>query len=286
MSDLYLRPVKTTDASRLGSIVFEAFKHISEAHNFPPDFPSAQAGIGLAEMMIARPDIYGVTAEVGGEIVGSNFLWESDEVAGVGPITVDPAAQNSSIGKTLMQDVIRRAAENNTGSVRLVQAAFHNRSLALYTKLGFNTVEPLSLMAGPAINIQMPEFAVRQMTAKDVDAANAVCKAVHGISRRNEIAGSGEQGTGLVVQHKGRVTGYTTGIGFFGHTVGISNEELKALIGAGRDYSGSGFLLPTRNNELARWCMENGLRIVQPMTLMAKGTYQEPRGAFLPSILY
>ena len=286
MSDLYLRPVEPTDAQRLGSIVFEAFKHISEAHNFPPDFPSAQAGIGLTEMMISRPDIYGVTAEVGGEIVGSNFLWESDEVAGVGPITVDPAAQNSSIGKTLMQNVIRRADENNTDSVRLVQAAFHNRSLALYTKLGFNTVEPLSLMAGPAVNIQIPEFAVRKMTNADVDDANAVCKAVHGISRRNEIAGSVEQGSGLVVEHKGRITGYTTGIGFFGHTVGISNEELKALIGAGRNYSGSGFLLPTRNNELVRWCMENGLRIVQPMTLMAKGTYQEPRGAFMPSILY
>jgi hypothetical protein len=35
-----------------------------------------------------------------------------------------------------------------------------------------------------------------------------------------------------------------------------------------------------------RWCLENGLRIVQPLTLMSKGLYQEPRGAFLPSILY
>jgi len=44
--------------------------------------------------------------------------------------------------------------------------------------------------------------------------------------------------------------------------------------------------LPTRNGELLRWCLANGLRIVQPNTLMTLGLYNEPRGAYLPSILY
>jgi hypothetical protein len=35
-----------------------------------------------------------------------------------------------------------------------------------------------------------------------------------------------------------------------------------------------------------RWCLEHGLRIVQPMTLMSIGLYNEPQGAFLPSIVY
>ena len=35
-----------------------------------------------------------------------------------------------------------------------------------------------------------------------------------------------------------------------------------------------------------RWCLEQGLRIVQPMTLMTLGRYETPDGAFLPSILY
>jgi hypothetical protein len=30
----------------------------------------------------------------------------------------------------------------------------------------------------------------------------------------------------------------------------------------------------------------NGLRIVQPMTLMTTGLYNEPAGAFLPSVVY
>ena len=77
-----------------------------------------------------------------------------------------------------------------------------------------------------------------------------------------------------------------TAVAFFGHAVGETNEELKALIGAARAFPGPGFLLPTRNGELFRWCLEHGLRVVQPMTLMSVGLYNEPAGAFLPSVLY
>ncbi len=94
------------------------------------------------------------------------------------------------------------------------------------------------------------------------------------------------QGSASVVEHDGRLTGYTTGVGFFGHCVGESNEDLKALIGAAPEFPGPGFLLPTRNGEVLRWCLERGLRIVQPMTLMSMGLYNEPAGAFIPSILY
>jgi hypothetical protein len=79
---------------------------------------------------------------------------------------------------------------------------------------------------------------------------------------------------------------YTTGIGFFGHAVGKTTEDLQALIAAVPSFSGPGFLVPMRNTELFRWCLEHGLRVVQPMTLMSMGPYQEPRGAFLPSVLY
>ncbi len=47
-----------------------------------------------------------------------------------------------------------------------------------------------------------------------------------------------------------------------------------------------GFLLPTRNAALFRWCLEHDLRVVRQMTLMSLGSYQEPAGAFLPSVLY
>jgi hypothetical protein len=65
--------------------------------------------------------------------------------------------------------------------------------------------------------------------------------------------------------------------GWFAHAVGESNEELKALIGAAPAYLGPGFLLPIRNTELFRWCLEQGLRVGQVMTLMSIGLYNEPQ---------
>lgn len=82
------------------------------------------------------------------------------------------------------------------------------------------------------------------------------------------------------------MTGYTTLLGFFGHSVGESNDDLKALLGQASEYAGPGFLLPTRNGELFRWCLDNGLRVGQPMTLMTIGLYNEPPGAYLPAVLY
>ena len=77
-----------------------------------------------------------------------------------------------------------------------------------------------------------------------------------------------------------------SGIAFFAHAVGETNTELKALIGGAAVFGGPGFLVPTRNADLLRWCLQRGLRITQPMTLMSIGLYNEPQGAFLPSIAY
>ena len=90
----------------------------------------------------------------------------------------------------------------------------------------------------------------------------------------------------MVVEYNGIITGYTTQVGFFGHSVAATNNELKALIGAAPVIAGPGLLLPSRNSEVFRWCVNLGLRVTQPMTLMSMGLYNEPAGAFLPSVLY
>jgi hypothetical protein len=61
---------------------------------------------------------------------------------------------------------------------------------------------------------------------------------------------------------------------------------MKALIGAAQSFTGAGFLLPTRNSDPMRRCLEKGLRAVMPMTLMSTGLYNEPGGTFLPSVVY
>lgn len=284
--NIRVRAARPEDAERCGIICHDAFRNIAGQHNFPPDFPTPQVAVDLLGSLLANPNVYGIVAEADGHVVGSNFLWETAVIAGVGPITIDPAVQNGSAGRALMEDVLARAREQRFAGVRLVQAAYHGRSLALYTKLGFDAREPLSTLQGPPVQAKIQGYAVRPATPADLGACNQLTLRLHGYERGQELLGAIEQGTATVVEHDGRISGYATAIGFFGHAVGESNEDLKALIGAAPNYPGPGFLLPTRNGELLRWCLARGLRIVQPMTLMSIGLYNEPDGAFLPSILY
>jgi len=284
--DVVLRPGQATDANACGVICYLAFKAIAEEHNFPSDFPVPEAAIGFMNYVLSNNAAYTVIAELKGEIVGSNMLWEHASIAGVGPITVDPACQNSSVGRKLMENVLQRVDELKLAGVRLVQAAYHNRSLSLYTKLGFIVREPLSVLQGTALDIRFPAYEVRPATEADLDACNQLCFQIHGHHRSGELLAAIGGGTASVVEHNGMITGYTTQVGFFGHTIAQTNEGLKALIGTASGFSGAGFLLPSRNTEVLRWCLNNGLRIVQPMTLMSKGLYNEPAGTFLPSVLY
>ena len=285
-ADLELRPGTVDDAEVCGKICYEAFTTIAEAHNFTPDFPSDEIAIGLMKSLLSHPGFYSVVAELDGRIVGSNFLDERSAIAGLGPITVDPNVQNRSVGRQLMGNAHERAAAKNFPGVRLIQAGYHTRSLSLYAKLGYDVREPLACFQGPALKTTIAGCAVRGATEADVDACNRLCQKVHGHDRSGELKDAVAKGSATVVERDGRVTGYATIIGFFGHAVGESNRDVQALIGTAKEFAGPGFLLPMRNTELFQWCLEQGLRVTQPMTLMSKGFYKEPAGAFLPSILY
>jgi predicted N-acetyltransferase YhbS len=281
-----IRPGKPEDASACGAICYSAFKAIAEAHHFPPDFPDTETAVGLMGYAFSAPGVYSVVAEENGQILGSNLLWENDFIGGVGPITVDPTCQNAAVGKQLMKQVLHRAEGVRLAGVRLVQAAYHNRSFALYTKLGFDVREPLSVIQGAAPGIHFPGYDVRPGNEADLNSCNRLCYQIHGHDRSHELPGAIKTGGFFVVEYNGMITGYTTQVGFLGHTIAATNTGLKALIGATSHFSGPGFLLPSRNADVLRWCLQNGLRIVMPMTLMSMGMYNDPAGAFLPSVLY
>lgn len=281
-----LRAARPDDATSSGAICHVAFKTIAERHGFLPDFPDSEVPTGMLAHVIGRDDAYMVVAESDGKIVGSNVLWENNPIAGIGPITVDPSVQGSSVGRLLMEDVLRRAEERGFEGVRLVQAAFNNLTMSLYSKLGFDVREPLSVIHGPALESGIPGCDVRKATESDLGACDELCRKIHGHDRHGDLSDAVAQETATVVERDGRLTGYATVIGFFGHAIGETNEDLKALISAAPEFAGPGFQLPTRNAELLRWCLANGLRIRQPMTLMSLGRYQEPSGSFLPSVLF
>ena len=283
---LQVRRAEAVDAPALGDICYRAFKSIAEAHNFPADFPSGEAAAGMMGVVIAHPGFFDAVAEINGKIVGSNFLDERNPISGIGPITVDPELQNDGAGRALMEVVMQRSRERGFAGVRLVQAGYHSRSLALYLKLGFEAREQLACIQGPAIGKAMPGYAVRAAIAGDLALCNELCLRVHGHDRGGELADAIAQGAARLVERAGRVTAYATGIAFTGHAVGETNDDLKVLIGAAERFAGAGFLVPTRNGALIRWCLAEGLRIVQTMTLMSIGLYNQPAGAWLPSVLY
>ena len=281
-----IRPAVPEDAAACGPILYRAFAALAERHNFPPDFPSVEAATGVLTMLLGISGWYGIVAESGGRIIGSNFADQRSPIAGIGPISVDPDAQNRGAGRLLMQATVDHFATRNFTGIRLVQAAYHNRSLCLYASMGFRTREPLSLLQGSPLNVRFAGYDVRPATEADLAACNLLCRQVHGYDRSVELREAVAAQTAMVVEHLGRITGYATEIGFLAHAVGETDHDLKAMIGAAPRFSGPGFLLPTSNHEVFIWCLENKLRLVMQMTLMSIGLYSEPQGAWLPSVLY
>ncbi len=284
--DLTVRGAVPADAQECGRICYEAFATVSTSHGFPPDFPSVEAATGPIRWLIAHPDIYGVVAERDGRIVGSSFLDERSTISAIGPVSVDPAAQDRQVGRALMAAMLDRAAQRRAVGVRLLQLSFHNRSLSLYAKLGFDVRESFAAMHGDPLGLAIPGYAVRAATTADEGACNALCIRVHGHDRAGEVRDALADGSARVVERHGRITGYTTGITYFSHSIAETSDDLKALIGAATDFGTPGFLVPLANTELLRWCLAHRLRIFFVLNMMTIGLYQEPVGAYLPSVGY
>lgn len=269
-----------------GRICYEAFATLADRHGFPHDFPTVEAASGPIRWLINHPHVYGVVAERDGRILGSSFLDERSTISAIGPVSVDPTAQDHHAGRALMAAMLDRAAEQKAPGVRLVQISYHNRSLSLYAKLGFDVREAFGAMHGPPLGLTMAGYDVRPATTDDEAACNALCLRVHGHVRHGEVREAIEAGDARVVERLGRITGYTTGINYFAHSVAETNDDLRALIGEAKDFGTPGFLVPLRNTELFRWCLAHGLRVFFVTNMMTIGIYQEPAGAWMPSVGY
>lgn len=283
---LRIRPAEEKDVRPCGVIQYEAFKGIAEAHNFPPVFQEPEDPVGQLAMMQESPNFDGFVAEEDGEPVGSIWVSRRSPVAGISAVTVTPHAQDRGVGGALLEHAMNHLQEQGHTRQQLVQAAYHNRSLCLYAKLGFVAIDMLSHMTEGPVDAGVPGRSVRQATEEDAETCNALCRQVHGFHRAGEVEEAIQRGTALVVEDGDEVTGYTTGVGFIGHAVGRSNKDLKALIASADDFAGPGLLIPTSNGDLFRWCLENGLRQDRQLILMDTDP-SDPSGepAYWPSVL-
>jgi hypothetical protein len=228
-----------------------------------------------------------VVAERDGTIVGSNFLDERDPIRGVGPITIAPEGQNAGVGRKLMEAVLERG--RGAPGVRLLQDAFHMRSLSLYERLGFDVKEPVALVTGQPRSGPVAGAEVRPMEEGDLDECGALCERVHGFPRTGELRDSLQAFAPHVAVRDGRIVAYASTVVFWAmnHGVAETDEDMQALLlGAAAALDAPvAFMAPLRH-ALFRWALQEGLRLVKPMNLMALGEYREPDGAWFPSVLY
>jgi predicted N-acetyltransferase YhbS len=282
-----LREVEPGDAEACAQIVFDAFGAIHDHHRFPRDFPALEAAAGMMAMWIPHPTVWGVVAEIDGRIVGSNFLDERDPIRGVGPITVDPEGQNAGVGRKLMGAVLERG--KGAPGIRLLQDGFHMRSLSLYASLGFDVTASCVVMNGKPRGGAVDGVDVRPVTEDDLDECEALCKKVHGFERTGALRDSIQAFSPFAALRDGRIVAYASTLTFWPMAYGVAEneEDMKALLlgGAAAVDEPIGLLVPLRSG-LFGWCLEQGLRAVKPMNVMARGEYQEPRGSWFPSVLY
>jgi len=260
--------------------------------------------------LAARHKTYAIVAceRETGRVIGSNFLDQRDEVASIGPISVDPDIQAAGAGRALMQAVIDKGLQDGHKSIRLLQEAHNLVSFALYAKLGFASKEQINIFMGRS-SAGWPEpkleLEIRPMTSDDLTHCAALHKRIVGVARDVELAdclkpqwaAAHDPPMVAVEQPSGRVVGYATSITSVGHGVGESDEVVARLhhemtqraVPAGRrDDDMVLKLIGRQSPTLMQWALAHaGLRLQRNMTLMALGEYSEPsNGHYMPSVMY
>jgi len=269
----------------LGRICFEAFSALQDAHGVERDFDSPDSGAMIVGMFASREDFAGFAALDGDRLLGSNFLGFSDDVAGVGPITVRPDVQAQGVGRMLMNAVLEEARRRGIARVRLLQEAINTASLSLYTSLGFDWREACALMR-PAI---APEASpgVRPVEERDLPAIDAISRRHYHHSRRNEVAGFLRMGLpGVLLDRGGRATGYYFP-GMLGHGFAEHEEDLALLVTQAMRDAPPMFhrcIVPLGEQGLHRGLLGAGCRTIKLLNYMSLGEYTRPRSAWMPCI--
>ena len=283
---LELIPATEENIPVLSRICHEAFSALHDRCGVERDIPDATVGEMIISQVVKRPDYRGVVAVLDGQVVGSNFLFRSDEVAGVGPITVDPSVQSRGIGRILMQWAVDEARRMDIRQTRLFQEALNTTSLPLYTELGFDWRDGAALMQAKPAG-EEPDASVRPITAADLPAVESVSQAAYGFSRAGDAAQLIEwQVPGFVREREGRIVGYLFST-LFGHAGAETDEDLLAMAGEAARHLPpplAKYICPMGRPGLFRKALAAGHRHLKLLSYMSLGEYVAPTGPHFPSI--
>jgi hypothetical protein len=158
--------------------------------------------------------------------------------------------------------------------------------------LGFDVAEPVAIMSGRPRSAGVAGIEVRPLELPDLRECEQLHRSVHGFERTAELedALASPEFSPMVATREGRVVAYAATLTFFpaAHAVARTQVDMAGLIAGALATTEEprSFLLPTRQAEMLRWCLGEGLRVVKPMTYMTVGRYETPAGSWIPSVLY
>ena len=282
---LKLVPATDDQIPLLGDICHRAFSALHDRFGVDRDVPDPEVGQMILSQTVKRPDYTGVMAVLDGRIVGSNFLTFADEVAGVGPITVEPELQAKGIGRALMQWAVDEAQRRGIRETRLFQETLNTTSLSLYTSLGFDWRDSAALMqAAPAASAD-PD--VRPIERDDLEAIAALSTAAYGFSRAGDAAQLIEwKVPGFIKVMDGEPKAYLFAT-LFGHAGAVSDHDLLSLAAQAALHLPpplARFICPMARPGLFRSALSHGHRTVKMLSYMSLGAFTAPRGPHFPSI--
>lgn len=285
-------PITPEHAEAAGRIAYEAFKDIADRHGFEPAFPSPEFATLVVRLLIQTEGLSSYLYLEGGEPAAINFGDERDEVVGVGPVAVGLAHQGKGLGRAVMEAMLDSAGRNGFRSVRLLQAAYNVISFSLYANLGFDVKDALVYFAGSPPPDEVPSGRVREGTAGDLDALDALCRDVLHYSRRRDIERMATFASPVVVERSGRVVAYCCRFpgeeAILGHGVAVDADAMRDLLIGAHRIAGAPLrvTIPVSQPEAVRWCLSCGLRVKEMGTYMVRGEYEAPSGLWFPSAFY
>jgi hypothetical protein len=282
--DVRLRPGTPQDAGAAGRICYEAFRSIAEAHGFRPDFPSTEVTGGMLGSFLAHPLFYSVAAELDGEVAGSNFLDERVVIAAVGPITVAPNVQDRQIGRALWR---MSCAGRPTGALRGSGCSRRPTTAVPWPFMPSSASGPgrrwracRVARSGPRSRATgcVPPGPRTSPIATPCAGTSTATTAPSSLPKRSNGARPGSSSTPAASRDTRRVPPSlrTPSAGPTGNSRPSSGHRRHS-----RDPVSS---FPSATRSCFTWCLSHGLRVTQLMTLMTIGLYNEPVGAWMPSI--
>jgi GNAT superfamily N-acetyltransferase len=143
--DISIRPLQKSDlasADRIMRLAFGTFMGLPDPTSFMGDASYVRTR-WLADPTAA----FG--AEVGGELVGSNFATNWGSIGFFGPLTIRPDLWDRGVGKRLMEPIMECFAQWETKLAGLLTFAHSQKHVGMYQKFGFWPRFLTALMAKP-----------------------------------------------------------------------------------------------------------------------------------------